>query len=65
MGIDGERVWTTFDAVMVAEGVEDADEETQLSAWQHLITTGVVWTLQGWFGRQARALIDAGHCVAP
>lgn len=51
----------TFSAIMIAEGVEEApDEDTYLAAWQHLVDTGVVWTLQGWFGRQATALIGAG-----
>lgn len=51
-----------FTATMIAEGVEPADEETQIEAWQVLIDTGVVWRLQGAFGRQAAALIDAGVC---
>lgn len=50
----------TFTAVMIAEGVEEADEARQIEAWQHLLDTGVVWQLQGSFGRQARAMIDAG-----
>ena len=49
-------------AVMIAEGVEEADKETQIEAWQHLINTGLCWQLQGCFGRQARALIEAGIC---
>lgn len=54
-----------FTAVMIAEGVEDADEERQIEAWQHLIDTGLCWRLQGWFGRQAVALLDAGICEHP
>jgi len=42
-------------AVMIAEG-----EEEQIAAWQHLVNTGLAWRLQGWFGRTARQLIDAG-----
>ena len=53
----------TFDAVMIAEGVNDADEKTYTEAWQHLIDTGVCWNLQGWFGRQAIKLIEEGVCV--
>ncbi len=53
----------TFDAVMIAEGVHDADEITYVKAWQHLIDTGVCWNLQGWFGRQAIRLIDEGVCM--
>jgi len=52
-----------FTAVQICEGVEPADEETTIEAWQLLIDTGTVWQLQGWFGRQATALIDAGVCT--
>ena len=51
-----------FDAVMIAEGAQEADEETQLQAWQQLIDNGMVWRLQGYFSRTARRLIDAGLC---
>ncbi len=52
-----------FDAVMIAEGVYEAESEDQLiEAWQHLIDSGLAWKLQGFFGRQAQALIDAGIC---
>lgn len=51
---------TTFDAVMIAEGVEEASLEKQLEAWQLLVDTGLVWQLQGWFGRVAKYLIEEG-----
>lgn len=50
-----------FTATMIAEGVEEADEETQREAWQHLHDTGLAYRLQGWFGRQVHALIAAGE----
>lgn len=52
-----------YTAVAIAEGFcegENATGEQQIEAWQHLIDTGLCWTLQGWFGRTAKALIDAG-----
>lgn len=56
----------TFNAVMIAEGVYDAkDEEELVSAWQHLIDTGLAWRLQGFFGRNAERLIEAGICSTP
>lgn len=51
-----------FTATMIAEGVEDADEETTVEAWQTLIDTGMAWKLQGFFGRTAANLIEAGVC---
>jgi len=51
-----------FEAVMIAEGVKEADECEVVEAWQSLIDSGVVWQLQGSFGRQARRLIEAGVC---
>lgn len=55
---------SNFDAVQIAEGCREADEEQQQEAWQHLIDTGLAWQLQGWFGRQAARLIEAGVCHA-
>lgn len=52
-----------YDAVMIAEGCEAADEETQIEAWQKLIDTGLAWQLQGCFGRQAANLIEQGICT--
>jgi hypothetical protein len=47
---------------MIAEGAQEASEATQIEAWQYLIDTGLAWKLQGSFGRQAKALIEAGIC---
>ena len=55
---------TNYQATMIAEGVEDANEKMQIEAWQHLIDTGLVWQLQGSFGRQAKRMIEAGICHA-
>ena len=56
----------TFDATMIAEGMVDVDTfEEYCEAYQHLIDTGVVWQLQGCFGRRAKELIEEGYCRAP
>jgi hypothetical protein len=57
---------TIFEATMIAEGVDEAEDfEQYLEAWQLLIDTGTCWHLQGWFGRRATELIESGECSAP
>ena len=52
-----------FTATGIAEGfIESDDQEEILEAWQHLIDTGLAWSLQGWFGRTAENLIEQGLC---
>lgn len=54
-----------FTATMIAEGVEPAESyDENIEAWQTLIDTGVVWRLQGSFGRMAEHLIEEGVCHA-
>ena len=61
-----EEPMDDYTAVMIAEGVYQAKSQQQyIEAWQLLIATGMVWTLQGWFGRTAMHLIEGGHCTAP
>ena len=55
-----EKRMNMFDAVMIAEGEIEADEDKQLEAWQFLHDSGLAYQLQGWFGRRAQELIEAG-----
>jgi len=55
-----------FNAVGIAEGFLEAESEEQvLEAWQFLVNSGLVWQLQGWFGRTATQLIERGLITAP
>ena len=54
---------TDYEAVGLAEGFVECDDDTRIvEAWQYLIDTGLAWTLQGWFGRHAKQLIEIGIC---
>lgn len=53
-----------YDAVMIAEGERPVSEDEQIDAWQYLIDSGAAWQLQGFFGRYAAQLIEAGICRA-
>ena len=44
----------------VPVGVDEYD--ANVLAWQYLIDTGIVWQLQGWYGRCAKGLIEEGIC---
>lgn len=50
-------------ACLIIEGCEeDVSEERLISAYQYLIDCGIVWQLQGSYGRTAKNLIDDGIC---
>lgn len=54
----------SYTAVGLAEGfIEAQSEDEVIEAWQYLINTGMAWSLQGWFGRTARNLIEQGICT--
>lgn len=56
----------TYLAISMIEGFsgEEHTEEEILQAWQTLIDSGLVWRLQGFYGRTAQHLIETGICSA-
>ena len=50
-----------YKAVGIAEGFIPCENEDQvIEAWQYLLDSGLAYTLQGTFGRTAKALLDQG-----
>ena len=50
------------DMIIKYENNELETEEDIIALFQELIDAGVVWQLQGHYGRTAIALIEAGYC---
>ncbi len=51
-----------FRACSIVEGFDGEEHtiEEVLSAWQYLLDIGIVWKLQGSYGRGAQRLIEEG-----
>ena len=49
--------------IMAYEDGRLGNEET-IALFQELINSGLVWKLQGSYGRTAKALIEEGYCTA-
>jgi hypothetical protein len=56
-----EKPFDEVNFIMAYEGGE-LDEAATVDGFQHLIDSGIVWDLQGHYGRTAAALIKAGLC---
>lgn len=55
-----QPVTSAIQAITIIEDGCTSASVTQ--AFQYLIDTGIVWTLQGWYGRTATELLDSGVC---
>ena len=56
--------YDTTSAIIAYEQGELDDDET-IELFQHLVDTGLAWTLQGHYGRTAMAIADAGYITLP
>ena len=54
---------TTIDAIDIIDGFVAGSAQDVIDAYQYLIDTGIVWNLQGRYGRQAQHLIEVGLCT--
>ena len=59
-----EEEMTTMRAIDIIDGFEYGNAQETIAAYQFLIDTGIVWNLQGRYGRQAKHLIEVGLCTA-
>jgi len=53
-----------LEAIKIIGEDKSCTKEQEIAAWQHLIDTGLVWQLQGFYQRGARDLIAQGLCRA-
>ena len=60
------RQLSVFDCCAIIEGFDDEPhtQDEVIAAFQRLIDLGVVWSLQGFYGRTAYNLIEEGICHA-
>jgi hypothetical protein len=42
----------------------EISEDRMIEGFQHLIDSGMAWSLQGFYGRTAQSLIEAGLCTS-
>lgn len=53
------------DFILLFESDYDLTDEEIIEGFQHMINSGIVWELQGFYGRTAQNLIDNGYCFLP
>jgi hypothetical protein len=50
---------------IIAFETGEMDENELIEFFQELVNDGMAWQLQGFYGRTAQALIEAGYVVDP
>ena len=58
--IPEDKPFDSLAFIMDYEGGELSDDEI-IAGFQELVNSGLAWSLQGSYGRMARALINAGY----
>ena len=62
--LEGGPRMDTLD-LMIAFEQGDLDDESVINLFQALINDGTIDHLQGFYGRMAKRLIEAGYCTEP
>ena len=57
-----EIAMSVMEAIEIIEADFFEDDTVMVQAYQTLIDTGVIWKLQGCYGRTAATLIENGIC---
>lgn len=58
-----EKQYDVVGAIMDFE-LGELDQDGTIRLFQHLVDTGMAWSLQGSYGRMAKALIENGYVKA-
>jgi hypothetical protein len=58
-----DETMTIIQAIENLEMNSDIDEMLYIQSFQTLIDAGIVWELQGWYGRMASLLIKQNYCT--
>ena len=58
-----KKEFDTVGFIMDFESGQCGEDEI-IAGFQHLIDSGLAWSLQGSYGRMATRLIESGHCRA-
>lgn len=56
------RLYDPLPDCLIIDGTTESTREELVAAYQRLINSGIIWSLQGTFGRTAQGLIESGEC---